>query len=71
MVVCDVTEALNNFFWKSLFSNGCKYTLKGPNSLKLQIKFQAISIICTIIKKKMYLNCFRKEYSLEVVHSIS
>lgn len=70
MVVCGVTGALNNFFWKSLFSNDC-YTLKRPNSLELQIEFQAISIICTIIKNKTCLNSFRNKNSLEAVHSIS
>lgn len=62
MVVHDVTEALKNFFCKSLFKNDyC--TLKRPNSLQLQIEFQEISIICTVIKNKTYLNCVRKEYS--------
>lgn len=57
MVVCDVAGPLNNYFWKRLFSRDCEYALKRrPNSLVLQIKFQANSIICAIIflKKKLF-----------------
>lgn len=74
MVVCDVAGALNNYFWKPLFSRDCEYTLKRrTNCLVLQVKFQAISVIFAIIffLKRSYLNCFRNECSLEVVHSIS
>lgn len=48
-----MTGVVNDFFWKSLFSSECESTLKmRPNSLILQIEFQAILVICTIIKKK-------------------
>lgn len=50
MVVCDVAGALNNYFWKPLFSRDCEYTLKRrTNCLVLQVKFQAISVIFAII----------------------
>lgn len=64
MIVGDMTEFQ--------ISDDCEYTLgRRPKSLELQIEFQAISVICTIVKNKTYLNCLRKEYLVEVVHSIS